>query len=788
MEVNGDYGTIPNTGMKPMDDVALNSAIDDADNRSYGSNLSNLTAELSAQRALNIDLYLGKNVDPAPEGQSNVIDRTVFETVQWILPSLCRIFANGDDIVTLQPENEADEAESQQEAAYLNWLVNTKHDWFSLFLEWATDALLTKNAYFLVYRDRSTKIEIEKYEGQTAQGVSFLMQDSTVQIIESQQYEAKDLPPEPVMGPNGPLIDENGQPMMRPAMLYNITVRRTSNGKELCIRTLPPERVKVDQRAFSWRLDDRCNYFEYWEETTLTELREQGFDVPTDIADDPEIYTQEDYARDQYGERRLERYKPSDPSMRRVKARMIWIRVDADGDGQAELLQILRVGRRILYKEEVSRFPVASGVACPLPHRHLGIAIADMVQDIQRIKTAILRQGLDNLYIANNPQKILNEQVVNIDDALISRPGGIIRASDINQIRHEVAPFVFPQAIEGLEYMDQVRENRTGVNHGFIGIDQSTLANAQPGTMNQVSSMASQRVEQIARVMAFAIEDLFSIIHEQVLKMGHKSESVQLKGQWVEVDPGSWKKRNSFKICVAFAAGNRDAQMQKLMGMATKQLEALQLGIPVCTPENYYATLVELTKAAEFSSPDRFWTDPVRMQKPPPPPPPELLKAQMDNASAEKMKAAELVQREVESQREAELKKYQIDAEAGLAVIRAHAEEQHDLAMEGLKASHTAVLTAMEAKMSGDVTTDAVKSAGDAIRSHSVDLHTINSTLDSVLGEVKKTHAIATGHKRIRKNKDGSIDGFDILHPQTGEVLQSHKALKDASGRVIGIQ
>src|SRR6185503_7199387 len=177
-----------------------------------------------------------------------------------------------------------------------------------------------------------------------------------------------------------------------------------------------------------------------------TELREQGFDIPTDIGDDPEIYTQEDYARDQFGERRLERYKPSDPSMRRVKARMIWIRVDADGDGVAELLQIMRVGRHILYREEVSRIPVASGVACPLPHRHVGFSVADSTMDIQRIKTTILREGLDNLYLSNNPQKIIDETKVNIDDALISRPGGLIRSSDVNAVQIVEHPFVFPQA------------------------------------------------------------------------------------------------------------------------------------------------------------------------------------------------------------------------------------------------------------------------------------------------------------------------------------------------------
>ena len=795
-----DLSGRPTMGAKPMTETELIAAIDDADNRAYGSNLSNLTAALSAERALNIDLYLGKNVDPAPEGQSNVIDRTIFETVQWILPSLCRIFANGDDVVSVVPMNETDIEQAKQESAYLNWLINNKHPWFDLFLEWCTDALLTKNAYFLVYRDNKRTVDIEKYEGQTKIGVSMLLQDQNVQVIDSRQYPAPDLPPEPVIDQTGqPVFDENGQVQMAPAMLYDVVIRRSNEGKDLCIRTLPPERVKVDQRAFSWRIDDRCGYFEYWEETTLTELREQGWDIPTDIADDPELYTQEDYARDQYGERRLERYKPTDPSMRRVKARMIWIRCDYDGDGKAELLQILRVGRRIFSQEEVSRIPVASGVACPLPHRHIGVAVADMVTDIQRIKTAILRQGLDNLYVANNPQKVLNEQYVNLDDALISRAGGIIRATDINQIRYEQMPFVFPQAVAGLEYMDQVRQARTGVNNNFSGVDSQQLSNIQPGTVGQLSSMAAERVVQIARILAFAIEDLFSIIHEQTLKMGHKKEAMQIAGKWVEVDPGSWKKRTAFKIAVAFAAGNKDAQVGRLMAILQKQSEALQLGIPVCTPENYYNTLMELTKAVDFTAPERFWMDPIKMPPRPPPPPPEgvqtaAIKAQSD----QKITAAELMQREVESERAAALERYKIDSSAGLDVLNKQVEMQHTYALEGLKTSHKAILDGLGAKLDGltqkvdDVskgTAHAVNGAHQAIATvnHGVTMDHLQKSLSDVFNEVKHAGKLATAKRVIRKNEKGEIDGIDLLDGE-GNVLASHKALKDKSGRVIGMQ
>jgi hypothetical protein len=780
---------------KPMDEVALIAAIDDADNRSYGSNLSNLTAELSAQRALAIDLYLGKNVDPAPEGQSNVVDRTVFETVQWILPSLCRIFANGDDVVTLLPLGPQDVDQAKQETAYLNWLVTVKHSWFDQFLEFATDCLLTKNAYWLVYKDNNRQVDIEKYEDQTKMGIAFLLQDPTCQLISSQAKAAPDMPPDPVLGPDGqPVIDANGQPMTTPALLYDVTVRRVKNQKDICLRVLPPERCKVDQRAFNWRLDDRCGYFEYWEEMTLTELREQGYEISTDIADDPEIYTQEDYARDQFGERRLERYKPADPSMRRVKARMIWIRVDADGDGIAELLQITRVGRHILYKEEVSRIPVASGVACPLPHRHVGVGIGDMVADIQRIKTFLMRQGLDGLYASNYPQKVLNENFVNMDDVMIRRPDGVIRATDINQIRYEQVPFVFPQVVEGLQYMDQVRESRTGVNNGFSGIGTADLMeSAQPGTVNQMTSMAAQRVEQIARILAFAIEDLFSIVHEQVLKMGHKRQVVQLLGNWVEVDPGGWQRRTDFKACVAFSSGNKDAQVSRLMVMLQKQAEALTTGIPVCTPENYYNTLVELTKAADFAQPERFWTDPAKAPpKPPPPPPEQIVVAQINSEKDKQIKAAEIAQREVESQRKMAMDKYAIDSNAGLDLINKQIEHGHEVAMQQLKAGHEATLSALDNKLTGITNAGAkvnaaLDNATEGMAKHTADIGKVHSALNETLEHVKHIGKLATGRKVVRKNDKGEVDGVDVVDHE-GKVLQSHKAIKDKDGRITGMQ
>jgi hypothetical protein len=59
-------------------------------------------------------------------------------------------------------------------------------------------------------------------------------------------------------------------------------------------------------------------------------------------------------------------------------------------------------------------------------HRFFGRSIADLVMDIQRIKSALLRQLLDNAYLANNQRLEVDESGAHertLDDLLVNRPG-----------------------------------------------------------------------------------------------------------------------------------------------------------------------------------------------------------------------------------------------------------------------------------------------------------------------------------------------------------------------------
>ena len=592
----------------------LLSAIDAAEEYAYGGTSE---SELADERDLAIRLYLGKDVDPAPPGRSSVVDRTTFETVQWILPSLCRIFASGEDIVEFIPMGPEDEAAAKQEGEYLNYLVTQRNKWFEICNEWFTDALLTKNAYCWAYIDKTRHVEIERYERQTQEGLALLMQGEGVELV----------------GANP--SDETGQ-------LYDIELRRTKERRQLAFQVLPPERVKVSHNTPSFSLKG-CDYFEYWDYKTISALRAEGYDVEDDIPDDVEGDALEDDARDQYNENTaasIDLQGVSSPEMRRVRVRCVWIRHDYDEDGIAELQYVLRVGRKVLYREECSRIPVSSIVPNPLPHRHIGLSVADLTGDIQRIKSAILRQALDNLYFANNPAIAFDKNTVNLDDVLTSRPGQRIRVDGPPgaSFLPVTTPFVFPAAIDALGFMEQITEGRTGVNRYFQGSDQNTLNKTASG-IQQLSTMAAQRVEQVARIFASGIEELFSIAHELVLKTGHQAEVVRLRGQWVSVDPSQWKTRNDMRISVGFAAGNKDAMVSRLMMTAQLQEKAMAGGLPIVNAQNLYQTALEITKAADFSAPQRFWTDPSQMPPRPPPQPDVTVMA------AEQMRSQTLLQK-----------------------------------------------------------------------------------------------------------------------------------------------
>lgn len=670
---------------RPYDEEALLNAIDSASEAAYGSEQD---GTLASERARAIERFMGNNVRPAPKGTSQAVSRDTYDTIGWILPSLIRIFTNSDEICAFDPVGPEDEKQAEQESAAVSHVVQRLNPWFQVCHDWFCDALMTRNAYAFAYWDERVQVETEQYEGQTDEGLSMLLDDG-VEVVEHNEYPDPEYKPQPMMGPDGqPQIDPmTGQPAMQPPpMLHDVVIKHTRAEGYPRICVLPPERTIVSHQTTDFTLR-HCPYFEYWEMKTLSDLRADGFKVEDDLADDAgDGDTVEDGARNAYGEQAAEdNVAANDPSLRRVRARQIFVRFDADGDGIAELQHVVRVGRKILHRQVVSRIPAACIVPTPLPHRHMGMSIADAVADIEEIKTAILRQGLNNLYQANHPRLVVSDKI-NLDDLLYAKPNGVIRTLDGALPGEHVMPVgvpnVFPQAMQSLEYMDGVRENRTGTNRYFTGTDSNAINKTASGVA-QLTSSSAQRVEHIARICAIGVEELFSIVHEMMLKHGHRAMTMRLRGEWTEVDPSTWKSRADLRINVGMGTGNREQVLAHLNNILIAQEKFAQMGL--ATPAHLFNTLTEMTKAAGFASADKFFNDPSRNPQQAPPNP-EMMKLELEGKRIEQEQEAKQAQSRFQVQAEmlkattealrAELEKYKVDQQTAVDILLAQAQAQ----------------------------------------------------------------------------------------------------------------
>ncbi len=359
------------------------------------------------------------------------------------------------------------------------------------------------------------------------------------------------------------------------------------------------------------------------------------------------------------------------PAARRVEVIEHYVRMDYLGNGRAELYKVYSGASegQLLYRdggklalEKIDDFPFAAMTPIIMTHRFFGRSIADVVMEIQRIKTALLRAALDNAYLANNPRVEVAESHSGdntLDDLLISRPGGLVRVKQPGGIQWQPVPTIGQHVFPLLEYQDARLEKRTGVTEQGQGLDPESLQNQTATATSAMVSMAQSRMKLIARVFAeTGIRDLFILVHATERKHGGQSKTVRLKNQWVKIDPRDWKKRNDMTVEVGIGSGGKQEKLQMLQLIGGLQNQALVGGLTnLVSPHNLYELAKAVTAVAGFKETSRFFTDPKGQPAPAPKMDPKVQIEQMKAATQ-----ARLQQQKMQFDSEHEKNKFQADA------------------------------------------------------------------------------------------------------------------------------
>jgi hypothetical protein len=342
-----------------------------------------------------------------------------------------------------------------------------------------------------------------------------------------------------------------------------------------------------------------------------------------------------------------------DPAMKKVLYVENYIKVDYDQDGIAELRKICTAGdgNKILMNEPCAIVPFATFCPDPEAHDFYGMSTADAVMDIQRIKSSIMRNTLDSLAMSIHPRVAIVEGMVNIEDVMNNEVGAIIRQRAAGQVQPMSMPFVGQQAFPVLQYMDEIKEARTGISKASAGLDAGALQSSTASAVQATVSAAQQHIELIARIFAeTGMKQLYKIVLHLITTHQDRPRMVRLSNEFVPIDPRVWNADMDVSINVALGRGTDTERMMMLRQIAEMQKEAMATMGPV-NPLTDIAklsnTLKAMTELAGFKDASQFWSDPAQFQPPPQEDKPDineqLIAVQIQQIQADiQKKAAEL--------------------------------------------------------------------------------------------------------------------------------------------------
>jgi len=541
---------------------------------------------ISEDRRLALQYFKGDPYGNEVEGRSSVVTREVADTIEAQLPALLKIFTASNEAVRFDPEGPEDEPAAEQESDICNYVFYKENPGFEILYTWFKDALLQKNGIVKVVWEENSRKERETYTGLDDIELSELINDEYVKPIEYTQE------------PDG---------------TNSVTIIRTFPGK-VAIYCIPPEEFIISKEHNSINPKTaRCAV--HRSRKTSSELIEMGFDrkvIEELTSSELNIANNERWERFK-NEEFIDEDLSIDPSNKFFWLEEFYVRVDYNDDGVAELRQVMRVGKTILSNLEADRSPFNAITPYIMPHTFVGESSADKTMDVQLIKSTILRQVLDNMYNLNNGRFAVVDGQVNLDDLLTSRPGGIVRQKAPNMVARLDTPILGAPSFNLLEYMDTIKENRTGVTAYNQGMNADTLNKTATG-INMIMDASQQRLELIARVFAeTGVKQMFLDIHALLLKHQTKPKWVKLRNNWIRVSPTEWRDRFNMTTNVGLGTGNKAQTQASMNNIIAMQMQLMPLGLS--TPENLFNSCKKLVDSMGFHG-ETFFTLPQGQQGP----------------------------------------------------------------------------------------------------------------------------------------------------------------------------
>jgi len=622
-----------------MDTGITNELLAEVVNRELNAADSWANGDLADQQAEALDYYYGQPFGDEEEGFSSVVTRDTLKTVEGIMPSLMKVFASGDTFVEFEPMGAEDVAEAQQATDYLNYVFDKRCDGFSVLYTWFKDALLMKNGLVEVSWAQDELCDIQNFTAIEQIEVDALEEEEEVELVHKEINE---------QDPN----------------LYDVTIRRTNNRGRPVVDCIPSSEFRIKARSKSIKDSD---FVARVQDVSIGSLIDYGFERD-DISEGHGSSLIRNQVEDsRFGDVEESTEFNNDTVVEYIKA---WIKVFDEEDEKMKLFVVHMVGNVVLEKEEIGEIPVINLSPIMMPHKFTGVSIADLVKDIQEIRSKMWRHTLDNLALSNAGRYAAVENQVNLQDLIDNRIGGIVREKVQGAVRQLPVPQLGNATFPFLNELEKEREDRAGVSRMTQGLDAAALtSNTAATAVNQVMTAAQEKIQLIARIFAeTGVKELFLQLYRLSRTNNSEVDIVKLRGRFVPVTPYDWKDRFDMTVTVGLGNQNKDQQLMHLNNISTmlRGIGETRFGYLI-NAEHVHTLATEFIQNAGYKNAARFIGDPRDVQPPEPQPSADMVAAQGE------------AQKDVA---DAQLKQVQAQAQQAEAQMK---QAEFQLKLEGLK-------------------------------------------------------------------------------------------------------